>query len=170
MISQIFSFLLLTHVALSETATIFDLPDYKSQRPCAKECFNGGAGDDELYYLANAVNCDFEDTQNDCICRADLQVSADQYLSRCVYDGCDRATIDVNSALSIYDNYCTDLGYHRSPMSTPATTTGMQGSSPTVTVTAVVVVTVSSANRQMDSLRGVLLAPVVGSLCLWLWG
>jgi hypothetical protein len=87
----------------------------------------------------------------------------------CVSNGCNKATIDINSAVSIYDGYCTSAGYHRASVTTPATTTGMQGSPSTVTVTAVATVTVSSAKRQVSSSKGILLAQLVGSFWIRDW-
>ncbi|KAI1171533.1 hypothetical protein F4777DRAFT_565114 [Nemania sp. FL0916] len=107
------------HLASSEIVSITRLPAYASQRPCAKLCWSGGiftaAG-----VLANAIGCDSGPPENECVCRLDLQDDADGYLSSCVSNECDANTLDINSAVSIYDTYCTAAGYIQS---TPATTT-----------------------------------------------
>ncbi|KAI0401215.1 hypothetical protein F4802DRAFT_440887 [Xylaria palmicola] len=103
----------------SETAGITQAPAWQSQRPCAQKCFYGGvyAGPDRL---AEAIGCENDPSENECICRPDLQASADAFLQSCVYSTCTRNTLDTNSAVSIYDSYCTEAGFNRE---TPSTTT-----------------------------------------------
>lgn len=143
MLFQILLHLTLLHHASSATVSLTDVPAYSSQRPCALGCFNGNLwpGPDSL---ASAIDCP-SGYGNDCFCRADLQTSADSYLLSCAVKTCSGNTIDVDSATSIYDTYCTSAGYNR--VDAAATTTGEAYPVATVTVTAIQTVFVSSGER-----------------------
>ncbi|KAI0875486.1 hypothetical protein GGS24DRAFT_287183 [Hypoxylon argillaceum] len=65
------------------------------------------------------AGCDYQNVQNECFCRPDLQTDADAFLQRCVNSACAQSTLDTNSATSIYDAYCTGAGFLRSTSSTP---------------------------------------------------
>ncbi|KAI0972792.1 hypothetical protein F4678DRAFT_429374 [Xylaria arbuscula] len=110
---------LLLRLVAAESVTINQAPAYSSQRPCAQNCFGGG-----IYTVAGAVayniGCDYHNPQNECVCRPDLQNNADAYIQSCVDNECSENSLDVNSAISIYDAYCTGAGFIRN---TPATTT-----------------------------------------------
>ncbi|KAI8635511.1 hypothetical protein F5Y19DRAFT_408078 [Xylariaceae sp. FL1651] len=135
----IFTLLILFHLAASELASITQSPVYASQRPCAQYCFAGfGNGPD---ILAEGLGCDTKNPQNECICRPDRQSAGDAYLSDCVGNNCSENTIDINSAVSIYDAYCTGAGFLRSTPTTPtsdsstslaSSTTQSQQTSPTI--------------------------------------
>jgi hypothetical protein len=139
-------FLTLFRFVASATVTLTEADAYQSQRPCAKTCFYLGAfsGPDEL---AQQIGCSMKDIENECLCRPDLQAGADSYLKSCVSSACAKNTLDVNSAVSIYDAYCTSAGFQRD--STPASTTSGTDSTPTVTVTAIQTVFVKSGARQL---------------------
>ncbi|GAW15882.1 hypothetical protein ANO14919_053040 [Xylariales sp. No.14919] len=126
MIHLLLTLLFLIHLAASESVSITRVPEYSSQRPCAQGCFGGGiftvAG-----ALANGIGCDYHNPQNECVCRLDLQDTADGYLQNCVSRECSANTLDTNSAVSIYDAYCTAAGFIRS---TPATITSGSSTSP----------------------------------------
>ena len=149
LISGIFTFLALLHLAVSQSATLTEAPDYSKQLPCAKDCFYIGAfaGPDRL---ANNIGCDSRDIQNECLCRPDLQTRADAFLKSCVNSLCSRNTFDIGRAVSIYNAYCTNAGFQRA---TPATTTSGTDEPPsTVTVTMIATVTVlSSAQKRFIS-------------------
>lgn len=152
--------LLLLRLAVSEPATITNAPVYSSQRPCAQDCFVYGyyTGPDKL---ASAIGCEYHNPQNECFCRLDLQPNAEAYLRSCVDDGCNLNTLDTNSALSIYDAYCTGAGYIRK---TPTTTTaGTDAICSTVTATVTATVTDSSARRRLRSPFEVLVANLAWS-------
>jgi hypothetical protein len=143
MIYRIFALLILPYLAASEPASITEVPVFASQRPCAKGCFilSIYEGPDRL---AKNIGCEYSIPQNDCVCRPDLQVDADAFLKECINSACDSSTLDIISATSIYDEYCTNAGFLRK---TPATTTSGTRDSPstvTVTVTAVVRSTVTA--------------------------
>lgn len=161
MIHVIFTFLVLLHLAASETVTLTDAPAYESQRPCAKDCFYLGAykGPDQL---AENIGCDIEDIQNECLCRPDLQAEADAYLKSCVNSGCSKNTLDINSAVSIYDEYCTGAGFQRATNLPATTTSGTDDSPSTVTVTMMATMTVSSAQKRLTSPLQVLVANLAG--------
>ncbi|KAI0393016.1 hypothetical protein F5Y17DRAFT_434280 [Xylariaceae sp. FL0594] len=113
--------LILLRPAASDPATITNAAVYSSQRPCAQDCFVYGfyTGPDKL---ASAIGCEYRNPQNECFCRGDLQPKADAYLRNCVDRGCNQNTLDTDSALSIYDAYCTGAGYLRTTPATTATT------------------------------------------------
>ncbi|KAI0505693.1 hypothetical protein F5B22DRAFT_651491 [Xylaria bambusicola] len=140
--------LALLHSAASQKVSITQLPVYASQRPCAQRCFayNTNAGPERV---ANEIGCDSDVPQNECFCRSDLQADADAFLQTCVDRGCDQNSKDTNSAVSIYDAYCTSAGYMRDVLATPASGTDDFPSVATVTVTATV--KVSSAQRRFAS-------------------
>ncbi|KAK5065379.1 hypothetical protein LTR84_001217 [Exophiala bonariae] len=108
------TFAILTTIISAATVTLTNLPAYQSQRSCATQCFysgfSSGGGPDRL---ANQLDCSVDPIENDCFCRADLQDDADALIQSCVYDLCSRNTIDVSSAVSIYDSYCTAAGFER---------------------------------------------------------
>ncbi|GFF92950.1 protein bem46 [Aspergillus udagawae] len=101
---------LFINAAQATTATLTESTAYASQRPCAKSCFywgsstQGGAG-----FLAEGIGCAVDPFENECICRSDLQQTADSFLHKCGANA-----IDISSAIRIYDDYCTSNGW-RSP-------------------------------------------------------
>ncbi|KAH7412827.1 hypothetical protein BKA64DRAFT_659651 [Cadophora sp. MPI-SDFR-AT-0126] len=101
--------------------------EYQSLRPCAQGCF-GSTISMDTWYLANEIGCDPSPATEECICRPDLQAAADSYLTQCVYKSCDQNELDTNSAVSIYDSYCTAAGFMRE--NTPAPTFSVQSDSP----------------------------------------
>lgn len=148
MIAVIFVLLFLLHLVASESATLTLAPAYASQRPCAQGCFayNIYKGPDRL---AEGIGCEYKNPQNECVCRPDLQPDADAFLQECVDNSCSQNSLDTNSAISIYDNYCANAGYLRS---TPATlTSGTDDFPSTVTVTVTATVRVSSAQKRATS-------------------
>ncbi|KIX10648.1 uncharacterized protein Z518_01732 [Rhinocladiella mackenziei CBS 650.93] len=147
------AFLAIIHVATAATVTLTESPAYASQRSCAIYCWYAGfsvdGGPDQL---ASELDCPVDPIENDCFCRPDLQASADSYLKSCVSGVCDGNTVDVNSAVSIYDSYCTSAGYLRAEETAPAqTSSGTQQPPATVTVTALRTVTVSSGQQSLRS-------------------
>jgi len=82
----------------------------------------------DTWYLANEIGCDPSPATEECICRPDLQAAGDSYLTQCVYKRCDQNDLDTNSAVSIYDSYCTAAGFMRE--NTPAPTISVQSDSP----------------------------------------
>lgn len=149
LLTVIWSFSLLFPTIHATTATITGVPAYSSQRPCAHRCFYvGGSFDGGADLLANNIGCDVDPIENECICRPDIQPLAHSHLSSCVNDRCDSMTVDLNSAVSIYDDYCSSNGYTaESPA--PTTTTGTQPPSAAVTVT--IVETVAAGGAAPDS-------------------
>lgn len=122
--SKLFLAFILIHLATAATVTLTESPAYASQRSCAIYCFYTGfsssGGPDEL---SSHLDCAVDPIENDCFCRPDLQAQADSYLRSCVGDSCDKNTVDINSAVSIYDSYCTSAGYLRAEETAPAQTT-----------------------------------------------
>ncbi|KAI3322052.1 hypothetical protein HD806DRAFT_500865 [Xylariaceae sp. AK1471] len=120
MIHVIFTFLGLLHLAASEIVSLEQAPAFNSQRPCAQNCF--GDGDSGPWILADGIGCPISNIPNECFCRLDRQPTADAFLQSCVNNKCAQNTIDISSAVSIYDAYCTGAGFLRT---TPATTTSV---------------------------------------------
>mgnify|MGYP001170562984 CR=1 FL=1 len=96
----------------------------------------------DTWYLANEIGCDPSPATEECICRPDLQAAGDSYLTQCVYKRCDQNDLDTNSAVSIYDSYCTAAGFMRE--NTPAPTISGTDLFPTVIVTSIRTVYISS--------------------------
>jgi hypothetical protein len=138
----------------TDLQTIFSLDIFSSQKPCAQSCFTEGPGYvggcfDDL--VGNAIGCVTDNVcglgssalaPNSCFCRSDLQKAAESFLTSCVKSACTvgDSSIDISSAGSIYDYYCTSLGY---PVNALATTTQ---ESLQATTTVYVTVSCSSAN------------------------
>ena len=163
--SEIFYVLILIHLTRAATVTLTESPAYASQRSCAFYCWYSGfsseGGPDQL---AQQLDCTVDPIENDCLCRPDLQGPADSYLRSCISNVCSKNTVDINSAVSIYDNYCTSAGYFRAEETAPAQTTGTQNPTATVTVTALRTVTVSSGQDALRSPAGEAVAALLAIL------
>jgi len=132
--------------------TIFSLPVFSSQKPCAQACFTTGP----LGYcfedmVGDALGCVTDNAcglgskalaPNDCYCRTDLQSVAESFLTSCVQSSCTvgDSSIDISSAGSIYLEYCSSQGF---PINVPASTTQ---EIPQATTTVYVTVYPPSAN------------------------
>jgi hypothetical protein len=160
MIRVFFALLVMLQLVASATVTIEENPAFQSQRPCARGCFmRFGAA---VYAVADAIGCEPNDPQNECVCRPDLQAGADVYIKSCVNNNCGKNTLDVNSAVSIYDSYCTSAGFLRETTVPATTTSGTDNSPSTVTVTMLQTVTVSSAQKRLKSPLEVLVENLAG--------
>ncbi|PKX89396.1 uncharacterized protein P174DRAFT_57499 [Aspergillus novofumigatus IBT 16806] len=139
------------------TATLTESAAYASQRPCAKRCFYwGSSSEGGPDYLAIGVGCQVDPIMNECICRSDLQQTADSFLRKCVSDKCGENAIDVSSAVSIYDDYCTSNGYTRATSTAQTTSSGTPIAPATVTVTVVQTVLASGGRRLRPAVLGLL--------------
>lgn len=124
--------------------TLNALTPYSAQEPCATACFyrDEGACSDDLIgaTLGCAQNC-ISWASNDCYCRTDYQSIATSYLYTCVSKACTQGDNgpDISTATSLYNAYCTGLGF---TAVVEATTTS---NTPTPTVTQYVTVTVTSS-------------------------
>ncbi|KAF9885256.1 hypothetical protein FE257_000616 [Aspergillus nanangensis] len=139
-------FLLSATPLSATTVTLTNQPAYAAQRPCATDCFyEGFSVDGGPDRLANQIGCDTDPIENECFCRPDMQQDAINNLQSCVNSACDSKTRDLDSALSVYNDYCTKNGYTREAITTP--TSGTTTTSPaTVTVT----VTVTAGARRLQ--------------------
>ena len=112
-------------ILISDSAawSVSDLDTYSSQRACAQKCYydRDFAGGYYTNRIASVLRCDTP-CQDSCCCRSDLQSVAESYLSSCVSSLCDRNTIDILNAVSVYVGYCT-------PKYMPPTTTQAQATS-----------------------------------------
>lgn len=112
--------------------------------------------------IAKVISCQTQGINtgalDSCWCRPDLQPRAETYLSTCVSSSCKSGggavTVDVSSAVSIYDNYCLGKGYtaNQSPQSVPATTTdaGTAAGTPLVTTKLVTVFSTATLKSTAD--------------------
>jgi len=124
----------LTLIRAQETLpqTIFSLDIFSSQKPCAQACFTTGPiGGCFADVVGDALGCVNDDScglgsrglaPNDCYCRTDLQSVAESFITSCVKNACTvgDSLIDISSAGSIYDYYCSSQGF---PVNGAATTT-----------------------------------------------
>jgi hypothetical protein len=138
-ICAIFNLILLFQVPLSlaqtdaETSpqTIFSLPVFSSQLPCAQACFTYNFAGCMVDAIGSVIGCSYGyckdnpdqiGAPDNCYCRTDLQVAAQQYITSCVNSKCTigDSSIDLSSAVSIYDFYCSSKGFL---VNVPASTT-----------------------------------------------
>ena len=111
--------------------TIYSLDSFTLQKVCAQGCFINTALGCHQDSVASAIGCqnNVPDTcytnfggPNNCYCRNDLQSVAKSYITSCVKNWCTfgDSSIDISSAGSLYDYYCSSLGF---AVKVPATTT-----------------------------------------------
>jgi hypothetical protein len=127
-----------SHTLAQDTApqTIYGLSIFSDQKPCAQECFTAGFKDCYDDILASAIGCQYTacdgnpdfGAPNSCYCRPDLQSAAELYLTSCVGSACTigDSSIDMSSAGSIYNNYCSSQGFLADVAAT-TTEDGVQG-------------------------------------------
>jgi hypothetical protein len=117
------------------TVTITDVPVYSSQRPCAQNCIEYTLYQYTYLPLAGSLGCNLNPLENSCFCRTDLVPSGASILSNCISSGCSGNTNDIQSAESIYLNYCSSNGYSTVAAATATTTTSSTESHPTTSTT-----------------------------------
>jgi hypothetical protein len=124
-----------TATADTNPESITAQPLFASQKPCAQQCFFPDYFACPVDGVASAIGCQYGtncppsvetasyEAPNDCYCRLDLQPVASRYLSSCVLQKCTvgDSSIDMSSALGLYDTYCWAKGF------VPATTTASAG-------------------------------------------
>jgi hypothetical protein len=130
-------------VAQATTQSIASDASWQAIDLCAQDCFQtwvAGCWAPALDIFLQCVGvatpfCTY--ASNDCYCRADHQPVAVSYLSSCVSKSCTvgDAQIDVNSAITVYDGYCSSNGYLATA---PATTSAQTTQGPIVTTTVYV--------------------------------
>jgi hypothetical protein len=119
--------------------TIYSLDIFSSQKPCARSCFWQNYLGCQIDGVASKIGCGYNycnqntelvGAQNSCYCRTDLQPAAEAYITSCVKSACTvgDSSIDISSAGSIYNYYCSSKGFL---VNVPATTT--QGGSQATT-------------------------------------
>ncbi|PMD17232.1 hypothetical protein NA56DRAFT_752581 [Hyaloscypha hepaticicola] len=119
--------------------TIYSLDSWSSQKPCAQQCFINTSLGCHIDEVAAAIGCEYNDCSanygapNDCYCRADLQSVAQSYLTSCVSAQCTvgDSSIDISSAGSIYNYYCSSNGF---PAAAVVATTTLPATQATPTV------------------------------------
>jgi hypothetical protein len=138
------------------TVSIYSNVAFTSQRLCALECILCGYGTYGQHdCLAAALDCN-SPLQNSCYCRTDLQPAAVSYVASCVSSAC-MNTLDVNSAVGIYTQYCATADqtstFVFSSATHAATTSGGASSSIVATSTSLSIVlsTITAANGQYST-------------------
>jgi hypothetical protein len=79
---------------------------YDQMRSCVSEVFKNW---DRGGLWNGALQCDKNDDGyylDACVCRCDLRVIGESYISSFAYSACSYNTIDVQSGLLMYDDYC----------------------------------------------------------------
>jgi len=116
-----------THQVATQTLTITSLSAYSSLRTCAQPCVNTQG------FPAN-LRCGPRYLDS-CVYRRDLASSASSFITYCVMSLCNSLTVDVNSAVALYNEYCprTELP---DPATTEKTTSKTTRVPPTTTVSA----------------------------------
>jgi hypothetical protein len=131
--------------------SLFQLDSFSALLPCAQGCFAGwvpgcvGEGDVlglELGCIGGCGNV-AQAAPESCYCRTDYQTIAVSFVSKCVEQQCTlgEPNIDLESAVKLYEGYCTSKGYlamPTAPASVAATPTGPIESPTTVYVTVTV--------------------------------
>ena len=150
-----------SHTQALDTATmsINKLDIYSQQKPCAQHCFWNACGD----ALGAPLGClDWSCggvSPNYCYCRPDGQSAAESYLTSCFKSACTAgdSSIDISSAGSIYNYYCSSKGYivaAAAPTTTqevaPATTTTSQVPQATTTVYVTIYRSEGTSNGVMN--------------------
>lgn len=107
-------------VYADNTVSITEALNYTLQRICAQACFYNTLGFEASLVMAGSIGCGFNLPMNACFCCTDLEPLAVSYLTSCVSVGCSN-TNDVQTATSIYLNYCTSNGYSTVAAPTSAT-------------------------------------------------
>jgi hypothetical protein len=87
------------------TLSIWSMDGFAQARSCMTEAFHdwGGGGLWNGALLCNDGNGGYF---NECVCRADLLSIGESYISSFVKSACSSDTVDIQSGLSMYDNYC----------------------------------------------------------------
>ena len=88
------------------TLSIWSIDGFAAARSCMTEAFHawsgGGLWNGALLCNKNANGAYL----NECVCRADLLSIGESYISSFVKSACSSDTVDIQSGLSMYDNYC----------------------------------------------------------------
>ncbi|PVH85218.1 hypothetical protein DL98DRAFT_583813 [Cadophora sp. DSE1049] len=167
--------------------TLYLEDQFLPMKPCAARCIaysTGGCGVDKL---ANVLGCPYAYCEketgapNDCYCRGDNQAPANSYLSSCIKSACTvgDVSIDIASAVGLYNGYCTSNGLLAAAVTTAPPTTVMPttGSAnvngPTVYVT--VYLPHADIGHSKTAVKGTRLVELVLSIwvflaSLWLQG
>lgn len=117
--------------------SVFTLDAFSLQQSCVQNCFTGGF---ELCYtdiLGSVIGCPNKPCSktfaavDDCYCRGDLQLAANEWLSSCIDELCTIGDNGVNlaNAASIYSGYCNDRGFTALPAQNSASTTATHSTS-----------------------------------------
>jgi len=111
--------LLTTEVASDAPATLDSVDGFAGQRDCVYRCFGWQNIGSPLDNIASKISCPTRPVMNDCLCRPDLQRQANIAISTCVAKSCTSNQLDIQTATSLYDNYCTSNGYLKAAVAAP---------------------------------------------------
>ncbi|KAF2467691.1 uncharacterized protein BDR25DRAFT_266686 [Lindgomyces ingoldianus] len=130
-------------VLSAQSNSIVQQTAYNEQRGCIKSCLWGSPPNGDL---SVQLGCS-SPWVNECYCRADAPPRASKILSACISTACTDVvspTIDVSSAISVYNGYCAKA------MSFPATNAAeptVPGGGSVTTVISVATVTAASGSQ-----------------------
>lgn len=178
-IRALFVLFLVFPLVLCDAPVTIDQNDaYSNQRVCAFKCFQDF--DDVGYPIAQEISCPTFKVMNDCFCRKDLQQEAHLFISSCINFRCSKNALDISTATSLYDNYCTNNGYTETLVTTSAQESGaftvyitekatLAEATATVTETVVSTVTRSAAQSLVYSFNMVFLVAASGITTFLAW-
>jgi hypothetical protein len=130
----------------SQSVSITDESAWSSQRNCARGCV--GSSDSGPLFLASKLSCT-KPYDNSCFCRSDLQPKAESYLQSCVNSYCSN-TLDANSAVSIYDAYCTSAGFVKAAVTVGTQTSFTTSRASVVNITSSRILTVTHSYEYIE--------------------
>lgn len=97
-----------------DSQSLVDATAFSQLAGCAQGCFyTRSSPATACDVLGLAIGCPpsfCSHAQNSCYCQPDLQTSATDWLSSCVNSYCVSDQADINSAVSLYANYCLANG------------------------------------------------------------
>ena len=141
---------------------IFTLDAFSVQQSCVQQCFTGGFEACYTDLLGSAIGCPNKPCTrtfaavDECYCRGDLQLVANQWLSMCIDSMCTVGdnTLNLNNAASIYSGYCTERGFTALPAQTTAETTAQTSAANTRSTSSISNTRTSALSTSSSSAEG----------------
>jgi len=152
---RFFSYVSLS-LAQTSPETIYQLDIFTQQKPCAQSCFTGYGGGCNWDALGGKLGCQYDECASNfgspdrCFCRLDLQSIGQSYLTSCVKAACTlgQSSIDISSAGSIYNFYCSSKGFVTTESATPVPTTSAIAPATTTEITTATASSNSGSSSQ----------------------
>ncbi|KAF3006906.1 hypothetical protein E8E13_011164 [Curvularia kusanoi] len=156
----------------SITQDIKTMQDFSLQPNCVQTCFEANFDVCPMDMLGIALGCASLacssrgwQAKNDCYCRSDLQLPAQDYLDGCISQSCSVGdpSVAAVSAGSIYRQYCEGKGYDiATPASVQATTTGARAATKKTGSTAAPTGTTEDSTTPSSNHTGISTSTLVG--------